>query len=100
MQEYTDKTKVLAIGKLIASIYKLLCTYEELNNVVPIEYVDTVISEINSANELLFNGELIYIAIQLNTLKQPENQTHKKVKKITFDCANSLCRIRDVMLNG
>lgn len=100
MYEYTNKTKAYAIGKLISSIYKLLCTYEELGNTIPMEYVDVVISEINSASDLFFNGELIYIAIQLNTLKQPENQTHKKVKKITFDCANSLCRIRDVMLNG
>ena len=100
MYKYTDNTKVIVLGKLIDAVYKILCTYEEYGNKLPFDYLETIISEMNSSNDLMFQGELGYIIIQLNTLKQQENQNHKKVKKIVFDCANSLCRIRDGVLNG
>lgn len=100
MDAFVIKSKMYAIGKLIDSIYQILCLFEECDDNLPLGYLNRVISECISANDLYFEGELSYIIIQLNSLKQIENQTHKKVKKITFDCANSLCRLRDVILNG
>ena len=98
--DYLKKEKLCTLGTMIDSIYKILCTFEESGNFMPMYYLDTVISEIRSANEMFFEGELIHIVIQLNTLKQPENHNHKRVKKVTLDCANTLCRARDVVLNG
>jgi hypothetical protein len=98
--DYVKKEKLCTLGAMIDSIYKVLCTFEESDNVMPLYYLDTVISEIRSANELFFDGDLIQIVIQLNTLKQSENHNHKRVKKVILDCANNLCRTRDVILNG
>jgi len=93
------KSKKVLIGKLIDSIYKILCIYDE-TNAVPMDYLSKVIDEVYSSDEIYFKGEISDIVVKLNTLKMTNNQNKIKVKQVTLDCANKLARMRDVLLNG
>ena len=95
-----ENAKIKVLKNMIDSIYKLLCDFKEGGNIIPKELLYDVLSELSSADELYFHGELGYAIVQLNRLNQHQIFNHKDVRKITLDCANTLCRLRDVILNG
>lgn len=95
-----QNAKIKVLKSLIDSVYKILCDFEESDNIIPKEDLYNLLSEFSSADDLYFNGELGYAIVQLNRLTQHNLFGHKEVRKITLDCANTLCRLRDVILNG
>jgi len=87
------KEKVIYMNHLISRIYKILPLSEENSNKLPKLYMERLIEDIISANEL-FDGILISIITQLNVL-QIKEISHKKLKSIIFDCITMCKNIED-----
>ena len=103
MKIYNKKTKWL--DEKIGNIYAILPTYEEYergevdNNILESDYFKILISEIISYDDLMFNGDILKVAIKLNILKQKDNQNHKFVRKIVLDCLEIITAERELILN-
>jgi len=81
--------KLIYINHLIGRIYKILPLTEDNSNVIPKLYIERLIDDIVSANQL-FDGLLILVITQLNILLT-KKLSHKKLKSIIFECIN-LCK--------
>jgi hypothetical protein len=82
----SKKSKLIYIDELINKIFKILGLFEDNDNIIPIIYLNGLIMNINSANEL-FDGELINLIIKLNILIT-NKLNHKELRKIIFECIN------------
>lgn len=89
----SDSTKVLYLDKFINKVFKILPMSEE-DGCIPKIYMHSLLIEINSANEL-FDGELIDILVKINAIYSQNDIEHKQIKKLVFDCTNTLTKMRD-----
>lgn len=90
--EFTNKEKIIYLSRLIGKVFKVIPLYET-NNLLPLDYVDDLIRDIYSANDL-FNGILIEILVKINSIKI-KNVNHKTVRKIILECTNIINKMID-----
>lgn len=90
--------KILYLNNLINRIFKIIYLYEENENSIPSVYIERLILEINSSNNL-FNGVLIDLIVKINCINflgEKTGETIEKVfknkmKSIVFESIN-LCK--------
>ena len=92
--DISRKEKYLYLNRLIGKIYKTLPLFE-VENMLPSNYLNDLIFEIHSANDI-FNGILIEIIVKLNSLNKP-NISHGKLRKIILECTNMIVKMLDEM---
>lgn len=89
---FTNKDKIIYLSRLIGKVFKTLPLFE-IDNKLPIVYVNDLIYDIHSANDL-FDGILIEILVKINSLKL-KNINHRIVKKDILECTNILNKMID-----
>jgi hypothetical protein len=78
-------------------VFKVIPLFE-VDNKLPLEYVDDLIRDIHSANDL-FDGILIEILVKINSLKD-KKINHRIVRKIILECTNIINKMIDNIEKG
>jgi hypothetical protein len=91
MIEITNKEKKIYLESLQKKIYAILSNYEKYNNIVSIVYLDGLLMNIGSADEL-FDGMLINLIIKLYELKNV-NLGHRKIREIVLDSCEMIDKL-------
>jgi len=92
-------SKLYYLDKLIGSVFKILPMYESDSSILKSEYIKTLVSDIISSDEILFNGHILEIAVKVNSLTQDINDNHKAVKRVVLDCTNIINKEREWLIN-
>jgi len=87
-------SKILYLDKLKNRVFKILPLFEESENeIIHNIYLEALIIDVNSANEL-FDWVLIDVIVLLNSLHGKELK-HKQVKKTILECVNMIDKIKE-----
>jgi len=89
---FTTKEKIIYLSRLIGKVFKVIPLFE-IENKLPLEYINDLIRNIHSANDL-FDGILIEILIKVNSLKG-KKINHHIVKKVILECTNIINKMID-----
>lgn len=89
----TKDSKLIYLSNLINKIFKILPLYEKNDSLIPQIYLNGLLININSANQM-FDNILIDIMIKLNELNI-SNLTHKEIRKIILECVNDVVALRE-----
>ena len=89
--------KIYYLDRLMGSVFKILPMYESDPSVLESDWVQSLVSDIISSDELLFNGSILEIAVKINSLTQEVNNNHKCVKRIILDCTGIINKERELI---
>lgn len=79
----SDKEKIIYLENLKGKIFKLLPLYEQDNNIVPIVYLNGLLMNISSSNQM-FDGLLIDLLVKLNEIRIIK-LNHAQLRKIILE---------------
>lgn len=94
----TDKDKIFWLDVSISKIFRILPLFEEKGLDISRVYICALIYEIASANDILFNGELIELIPKLNILMK-EDLKHSEIRKLIFECTGFIKHIKNKLEN-
>jgi len=102
-----NKAKVIYLDRLIKRIYKILPLTEENIYEMVFIYLDALIIDINSANDL-FDYCLIDILVRINSLKEVKYENvlirgtdqHSQVKRTVLGCKEIIDHLKEGLING
>ena len=107
MLSIDNKAKVIYLDRLIKRIYKILPLTEENIYEMVFIYLDALIIDINSANDL-FDYCLIDILVRINSLKEVKYENvlirgtdqHSQVKRTVLGCKEIIDHLKEGLING
>lgn len=88
-----NSAKLIYLNNLTGKIFKILPLSEENNNTLPKIYIDGLMLDLDSANDL-FEGILIELIIKVNSLRTPL-LSHDIIRKIVFECTGLVDKIKE-----
>jgi len=102
-----NKAKVIYLDRLTKRIFKILPLTEENVYEMVFIYLDALIIDINSANDL-FDYCLIDILVRINSLKEVKYENvlirgtdqHSQVKRTVLGCKEIIDHLKEGLING
>lgn len=97
MPNKNNNLSIPYLEHLIGRVYKILPLMEQNNNRVPKLYVERLLQDLVSANDL-FGNLLIDLIIKINSLNQ--DLTHDQVRSILFSSISLINKLKEVEGNA
>jgi len=91
--DISNENKIIWLNGLINKIFKILPMVETNGMDLSRVYINALIYEIASANDIFFNGELTELIPKLNILMK-EDLLHSEIRKLIFECTSLVEKIK------
>ena len=91
--DISNENKIIWLNGLINKIFKILPIVETNGMDLSRVYINALIYEIASANDIFFNGELTELIPKLNILMK-EDLLHSEIRKLIFECTSLVEKIK------
>lgn len=94
----SNKEKIIYLENLKGKIFKLLPLSEQNDNIVPIVYLNGLMMNISSSNQM-FDGMLIDLLVKLNEIRIIK-LNHKQLRKIILEALDMVALLIDKLKKG
>jgi len=90
----SNSAKFVYLDGLTGKIYKILPIIEKEGYDIAGVYIWGLLNDISSANDIIFDGEIIELIPKLNSIKF-NNLGFKESRKIIFECINLVSKFKE-----